>query len=150
MLLYWDMQYKVPQNVQREDTIVGPLTLKQLIILAIGGGLAYATYISLSKAYIVSVWLPPTVILGLATLAFAFLKIHNLPFHEFLMNLLEYHILPRKRIWTQGADTPFISSFDKEKMDIEKKKEIKFDKKPQKSLEEITKVLDTHGQINKN
>lgn len=29
------MQYKIPQNVQLEDKIVGPLTLKQLIIVGI-------------------------------------------------------------------------------------------------------------------
>lgn len=31
------MQYKIPQNVQIEDKIVGPLTLKQLIICGVGG-----------------------------------------------------------------------------------------------------------------
>lgn len=29
------MQYKIPQNVQIEDKIVGPLTMKQLIICGI-------------------------------------------------------------------------------------------------------------------
>ena len=43
------MQYKVPQDVQREDTIIGPLTLKQLGILGVGGGIAYGIYISLGK-----------------------------------------------------------------------------------------------------
>ena len=35
------MRFKVPQDVQREDTIIGPITFKQLIIMIIGGGIGY-------------------------------------------------------------------------------------------------------------
>ena len=84
------MQFKVPQDVQREDTIIGPITLKQMVILGIGGGLAYGIYIGLSKSYFIEVWLPPVVIISGITLAFAFLKIHSLPFHIFLMNFLGF------------------------------------------------------------
>ena len=38
------MQYKIPQNVQIEDKIVGPLTLKQLGILGFGGATAYLPF----------------------------------------------------------------------------------------------------------
>ena len=33
---------KIPQNVYIEDRIVGPLTLRQTLIMAIGGGFSYA------------------------------------------------------------------------------------------------------------
>lgn len=138
------MQYKVPQDVQREDTIIGPLTLKQLGMLGIGGAITYAIYISLAKTYFLEVWLAPVVITGALTLAFTFLKIHSLPFHEFLMHFLEYHILPRNRFWIQGTGYPFISPFE----DQNTKKAVVVTTtaaKPQKSLEELTKVLDTHG-----
>ena len=36
------MQFKIPQDVQRADKIVGPLTLRELIIVGIGGGFTYA------------------------------------------------------------------------------------------------------------
>ena len=135
------MQYKVPQNVQREDTIIGPLTLKQMIILGIGGGISYAIYISLSKTYFMEVWLPPVVIISGITLAFTFLKIHSLPFHEFLMNFIEYHLLPRQRSWIQGTGV-FIPPFD----DNKKKEEVSqiiSPTKSNKSLQELTKVVDT-------
>ena len=97
------MQFKVPQDVQREDTIIGPLTLKQLGILGLGGGLAYAIYVSLAKSYFMEIWLPPVAIVGGLTLAIAFLKIHNLSFGFYIMYLVEYHLLPKKRVWTQGT-----------------------------------------------
>ncbi len=139
------MQYKVPQDVQREDTIIGPITLKQMGILGAGGAVAYVIYVSLVKAYFWQVWLPPVVIVAGITLAFAFLKIHSLPFHKFLMNFIEYQILPRQRIWIQGTGAPFISSFDQHK-EVKKKEEPKIVEKKQKSLEELTNIVDTHGR----
>ena len=45
------MQAKVPQNVQMADKIVGPLTLRHMIILGAGGGLAYLVFTILSKNF---------------------------------------------------------------------------------------------------
>lgn len=139
------MQFKIPQDVQREDTIVGPLTLKQMIIIGIGGGLAYGIYVSLSKTYFIEIWLPPVAIISIITLAFAFLKVHSLPFHEFLMNFIEYHLSPRERIWIQGTATPFVSSLEKKKEKQIKNILEKDESGQTKSLKELTKVLDTHG-----
>lgn len=138
------MQYKVPQDVQREDTIIGPLTLKQIGILGIGGGIAYAIYITLASKWHIEVWLAPTGIAVILTLAFAFLKIHHMPFHLYLMNLLEYHILPKKRTWAQGTGKPFVPPFKEEKKN--KKKIDTSPKKQEKSLEELTNILDSHGK----
>lgn len=138
------MQFKVPQDVQRKDTIIWTLTIQQLIICGIGGGIAYALYIQLSKTYFMEVWLPPVVIISAITLAFAFLTVHNLPFDEFIMHFIEYHMLPRKRSWIQGAGKPFIPPFDDAKKKVEKAQPKK-DLKKKKSLAELTEVLDTQG-----
>ncbi|HMR01699.1 MAG TPA: PrgI family protein, partial [Candidatus Gracilibacteria bacterium] len=74
------MQFKVPQNVRREDHIVGPLTLKQMIICAIGGSIAYAIYLSLAPYYIWITWLPPVAIVTIITIAFAFIRPLDLSF----------------------------------------------------------------------
>jgi len=138
------MQYKVPQDVQREDRIIGPITLKQLIILGTGGGLAYATYVSLARFYYIEVWLAPVAIISGLTLAFAFLKIHNLPFHIYILSQLQYRLLPRKRFWIQRADTPFVS-YEQRLKDIQArtlKDKQEAVKKPQKSIEELSRILD--------
>lgn len=137
------MQYKVPQDVQREDTIIGPLTLKQMTILGIGGGIAYALYVSLAQLYFVEIWLPPVVIVSSLTLAFTFLKVHSLPFHVYLMNLIEYQLLPRKRIWVQGTGTPSYDFAPEKKKD--KKNNVSKVNKSNKTLAELTEVLDSHG-----
>lgn len=134
------MQFKVPQNVQREDTIVGPLTLKQLLILAAGGSIAYAIYVGLAKTYFIEIWLPPVAIVSLITLAFAFLKIHSLPFHRYLINLIEFKLLPRKRIWIQGAGDAIQTNPLKKAERKDSKNEV-IEKKSE-DIEEISKILD--------
>ena len=141
------MQYKVPQDVQREDTIIGPLTLKQLGILGVGGGIAYAIYMLLAKSYAMVIWLPPVAIVTLITLAVAFLKIHSLDFITFLMAYIEFNFLPKKRIWIQGGGYPFISPFEtpykaKKKAETAKKMGAKIE-----SLQALSHVLDTHGGL---
>ncbi len=135
-------QFKVPQDVQREDTIIGPITLRQMIILGFGGGIAYAIYISLAKTYFLEVWLPPVAIVSAITLAFAFLKVHSLPFHLFLMAFIEYKLLPNKRVWIEGSGYPFISPFEIQTKKTDTTKTTNQSSKPKKSLKELINLVD--------
>jgi hypothetical protein len=62
------MQYQVPQFIEVEDKIFGPLTLRQFIYLAGGGGLCLLMF-SLLPIYITIVLAMP-VMAGAAALAF--------------------------------------------------------------------------------
>lgn len=104
------MQFKIPQDVQREDTIIAFLTLRHIIILSIGGTIAYGVYTGLGKIYILSIALPPTIVIAVITLAFAFFSIAGVPFHKVLLLLIEHYILvPSQRIWKKGKGDPLIS-----------------------------------------
>ncbi len=138
------MQYKVPQDVQREDTIVGPLTLKQLIIVAVGGGISYALYVQLSAIYFAQIWLPPVLIVSAFTLAVAFLKVHDLLFYEFLMHFIEYHVLPKRRFWIQGTGDSFVPPYQPAKTIKKEKSGEK--KEKSRNLAELGKLLDSGGQ----
>jgi len=144
------MQFKVPQNVQREDKIVGPLTLRQLIICGVGGGIAYAIYVSLGKEYLWITWLPPVAIIGLITVLFAFVKPLDMDFSRFLAVYLEFVLLPQKRLWVQSSAEVITSMYntglktkDKEEKKAEAKADAMSDKR--KKLEELSKILNTHN-----
>ena len=145
------MQFKVPQNVQREDTIIGPVTMKQLIICGIGGGLAYAIYISLARSFFWEVWIWPVAIISGITAAVAFLKINNIPFYKFALLFMEYAFLPKKRMWTKGAGEVFISvltpSSKKNIKDKKTEQKIERDMDKMERLEELSKILDSHGKV---
>ncbi len=92
---------KIPQNVQIEDRIIGPLTLRQILLVSLGNGFSYALFTSISKAYgLVSipiqilVWVP-----GVLSIAFAFVRINDLSMLRLCMLMLERMNKPTVRIW---------------------------------------------------
>lgn len=141
------MQFKVPQDVLRPDKIVGFLTLRQLIIVALGGGVAYSLYIILSKQYFVEVWMPPVLFIALVTMAFAFIRFHEIPFEKLVLVFIEYKFRPRGRTWQKMKGDCLISVFD---APIARKKEKDYNSTPKmgeqdrrKQLEEMSKAVDT-------
>lgn len=146
------MQFKVPQNVQREDRIVGPLTLRQLIICGIGGGIAYTIYVSLGKDYIWITWLPPVVIILGITALFAFIKPLDLTFGKFILTYLEFLLLPQKRIWIQASSEVLTAGYhQKSKSKAEQKAEEKAQlvENKAKKIMELSKILDTKSSDEK-
>lgn len=140
------MRFKVPQDVQRDDTILGPITLKQLGILGIGFMVDYAIYISLAKQYFIEVWILPIAIVTAFTIAFAFVKVHEMTFFRYLLSLIEYMTLDRKRSWKQGTGEIFESVLTvKQKSKEELKAEEKRDKDKEKDLKQLSALLDKHA-----
>lgn len=144
------MQFKIPQNVQLEDKIVGPLTLKQLATLGIGLGIAYALYVSLGKTYTMVVWIGPVAFFVILTLAITFLKINGIPFGKWCFLMFEFVFIPRKRIFIMGAGDVYQATIFAEK---EKDKDVKRiltkaekDQEKIRKLDEITKLLDSYGK----
>jgi hypothetical protein len=77
------MRFQVPQFIEVEDKIFGPLTLKQFIYLAGGGGLSFLIY-AITKSIVISAL--PIIVIMAASTALAFFKVNNKP----LINVAEY------------------------------------------------------------
>lgn len=94
---------KIPQNVYIEDRIIGPITLKQIIITAIGCGFSYALFTSFAKAMGGTPPLPITILIwipGALSVLFAFVKINDLSLLHILLLLIEKANKPTVRTWT--------------------------------------------------
>ena len=89
------MEYQVPQFIEVEDKIIGPLSLKQFIYLAGGGGLAVLAYLYLPFILFIIVSAP---ILALAG-ALAFYKINNKPLSEILEAAFSYYVGAKLFLW---------------------------------------------------
>lgn len=85
------MQYQVPQFIDIEDRIIGPLTLKQFIYLAFAAALLFVFWF-LFKFYI---WIVIALPITALSLAFAFLKINDRPFVYFFLAAVFYFIKPK-------------------------------------------------------
>ena len=140
------MQYKVPQDVQREDRIVGPLTFRQLIICGVGFSIAYAIYVYIGKDYEFITAIIPTILIGIITVVFAFLNPLDLHFEKYILYLIASWILPSKRYWIKGTGDPsrmvYVPAINKEKKKIDEKTTEKDAAKKKKNLAELSKILD--------
>ena len=89
------MRYQVPQFIEIEDKIFGPLTLKQFIYLAGGGGLCLI-FFTLLPFYL-------TVILGLPVMIFsatlAFYQVNGRPFINVLEHAVGYFFGHKLYLW---------------------------------------------------
>lgn len=139
------MQFKVPQDVLRPDKIVGFLTLRQLVIVILGGGICYSLYLVLEKHYLPEVWLPPVIFVALITLAFAFFRFHDIPFEKAALLFVEFKFRPRKRVW-QKLKGDFVLSVLNQPLRIDgksvQKEEAMTAEERRKRLLEATKAVE--------
>lgn len=89
------MRFQVPQFIEIEDKIFGPLTFKQFVYLVGGAGLAYLFY-ELFPLYIAFF-----LILGIVAFAaaLAFYKVNNKPFIEIVRAAVSYFLTKKIYIW---------------------------------------------------
>lgn len=89
-----------------EDKIFGPLTLKQFIYLAGGGGLSFVVYVFLDSL-ILSI-IPIALIVGIST-SLAFYKINNKPLISILESAFYYYFGNKLYIWKKEANAKKVS-----------------------------------------
>lgn len=101
------MDYQVPQFIEVEDKIFGPLTLKQFIYLAGGVGICAIIFLYVPLIFAILLVLP---VAGLA-LALAFYKINGKPFIDVLEAGVSYFLGRRLYIWKKEnrVETPTVA-----------------------------------------
>jgi hypothetical protein len=88
--------YKVPQDVEADDKLIGPFSFRQfiyLIIVAISGALAWA----LSQVFIPLAIIPLPLIIFFGALALPLRK--DQPMEIYLAAIVSYYLKPRKSLW---------------------------------------------------
>ena len=89
------MQFQVPQFIEVEDKIIGPLTGKQFFYLVGAGALVFLLRTFLEWWLVIILGGP---VVGLA-IAMAFLKINGIPFIKIMSNAITYYISGKLFLW---------------------------------------------------
>ena len=89
------MQFQIPQFIETEDKIVGPLSLRQFLYLIAGGGVSFVAYFLLP----VWLWLIITVLAVGAGAALAFIKINGRPLLRLAASAARFYWHPQKYLW---------------------------------------------------
>lgn len=90
-------QFTVPQFIDAEDRIIGPITARQFIILMVVGLIEFALFKLVSFVQFLAIGVPLVAVGGIV----AFMKVNGQPFHYFLLNLLQTLKKPRLRVWSK-------------------------------------------------
>jgi len=89
------MKFHVPQFVDIEDKVFGPLTIKQFVYLAGGGGVSFA-FFNYLPVYLYVFLIPLMLVL---VVALAFYKPNNRPFIMALESGFEYFRKNKLYVW---------------------------------------------------
>jgi hypothetical protein len=104
------MRFEVPQFIEIEDKIVGPLTWKQFVYLAGGVGVLVVLFFSdIPFIFFILIGLP----IGALTAALAFHQVNNRPFSIFLESVLRYISHSRLYLWRREMQQSIIEKEEK-------------------------------------
>jgi hypothetical protein len=92
------MQFSVPQFIEHEAKIIGPLTFKQFIFIGAAGGICFILYFSIATINFFLFLVLAIVIFGLGA-ALAFLKIGGQDLLTIFKNFLGFNLSSKIYIW---------------------------------------------------
>lgn len=132
-------QFIVPQFIDVENKIIGPITVRQFIIFLVGFGLIAIIF------RIAQFWVAATMSVSIfgITGIFAFLKINGRPFHFLLLNMLQTVRRPTLKTWHKEISYKDIITRKKK----QKRPELVITKKPVSAskLTQLSLIVDTGG-----
>jgi hypothetical protein len=97
------MRFEVPQFIDIEDKIFGPLTWKQFLYLGGGVGMAVVIFLTTNFWVFIFVGLP----LAILSLALSFYNVNNRPFSYFLEAMFNYITRQRMYFWKKKEGTVY-------------------------------------------
>lgn len=136
------MQFKVPQNIDMADRIVGPLTMVQFLYLLVGGIIVYFLFSTIAPVN-GGLFLLTSAPIAVFSLAMAFLKVQDQPFPKFVKAFLIYLLRPKIRLWHKDGLSLSMKIVPEAKKDSDKPIVAKKIEKSQ--LEQLTQLMDTGG-----
>lgn len=102
------MRFEVPQFIEIEDKIFGPLTWRQFVYVAGGAGIATTLFFFTPFIVFVLFGLP----IAAATFALAFVPVNNRPFALFLESVFRFFRGSRLYLWRKKGTGVYSGAYD--------------------------------------
>ena len=101
------MRFQLPQFIETETKLVGPLTLRQFLWVAGGAAILFLLFMTTQGGFIFfAAGIPVAAIF----LALAFLKIDGMPLINYAAYLLSYLLNPKKYIFKKESEDKILST----------------------------------------
>ncbi|HVI68827.1 MAG TPA: PrgI family protein [Magnetospirillaceae bacterium] len=134
-------QYKVPQDVEAEDKLLGPLSFRQFIYagIALGGGaLAFFMF----QVFPLLAFIPLPVVFLFGVLALPLRK--DQPMETYLLALLRFYLKPKLRLWNPDGTITYVEITVPKVVEQHLIKKIS-GQTAQERLDYLARVMDTRG-----
>lgn len=138
------MQFVVPQFIEVESKVIGPISVRQFIILLVTAGIMYVEFELFS--------IIPFAVIALLTLAlgglFAFAKVNSQPFHTFMLSFIQTVRRPKLSVWRRDAvpTTVVVKKGRKDKKDEDHYDVLSKPDVSQSHIAELSLIVDTSGK----
>ena len=134
-------QFVVPQFIDVEDKIFGPITTRQFLILLAAGILIFVAY----KYADTALFITTAVIVGGGAVVFSFVKVNGQVFHYFLLNIIQTMKKPSLRVWNKQHSKKELNYLRKQTDIEEVTEEIQKKTVRKKHIRDLSLVVNTGG-----
>ena len=135
-------QYKVPQDVEADDKLIGPFSFRQFVYIMIAFGLAVACFF-LWQIFPLLILIPIPIIILLGILALPIKK--DQPMETYLSAVVDFYTKPQKRIWMPGQVENSITITAPKQTEVSHTKGLSQEEVSQR-LSFLADVVDTEGR----
>lgn len=137
-------KYAVPQFIDTEDKIMGPITVRQFVILLFAAMLMFITFKLADFTLFVILALFEIIVAGII----AFTKINGQPFHYFILNVVQTTRRPKIRVWDKELTTAELQIILKAPPPPPPRKKIIKTAVATTKLSELSMIVNTGGVYN--
>ena len=133
--------YKVPQDVEADDKLIGPFSFRQfiyLIIVALAGGLAWG----LAQLFIPLAIIPLPIILLFGALALPLRK--DQPMEIYLAAIVSFFLKPHQRLWDPDGIDSLIEITVPKTVEVQRTKDLT-QSEAQRRFSYLAEIVDTKG-----
>ncbi len=133
--------YKVPQDVEAEDKLIGPFGFRQFIYLIIVAFACFVAFI-LSKIFIGLILIPMPFIIFFTAIALPLRK--DQPTETYLAAILQYNLKSKKRLWMPDGVLSTVEITAPHVIEEQRTKDLSQDEAIER-LDRLSQIMDTRG-----
>ena len=133
--------YKVPQDVEADDKLIGPFSFRQFIYLIIAA-ISIALAWGLAQLFVGLALIPVPLIIFFGVLALPLRK--DQPMEIYLAAVVSFHLKPRKRLWEPDGIQSLVEITAPKVIEVQRSKDLS-EMEAQQRLSYLADIVDTGG-----
>lgn len=135
-------QFVIPQFISEEPSILGPIKVRQFVILLVAGIVGFIIFRLSDLALFIVAGIPVIIF----AIILAFYQPNGRPFHFFLLNLVQTLGRPSLRVWRKQVTTQEVKDELRDLDTVKVAPQVEVRQRPTSShLAELSLIVDTGG-----